>query len=456
MNLTKTLWILPALLWSIVAQAASPVYPAGTNVDNTFFGANDFKKTPTVNGTPVVTNAITQAQADARYDAVNAAFNATNLWPWLILSDPLNAAHDSTNGFPWGPLYDPSGSAFNSTNGWPWMSLVPNTNGFVGPGVTNGLASQSYANTAATNAAAAITNNGLSGSLITGAVGSATNVVAGGGSTNNAGSGFVFEWSTNAWAVLSNGVVVATMLTNGTFIVGPNTLVVTNGQVSIGGLIAMPKSGYNTVNISNMSGAFCIDSGQSAQFRMLPNANDIYFQNTVSSGNIYFCGLNAASLSGDLLFRVTGNVKFGASGSEKVTFSSAGNVTSLGSGSFSGTLTATNGIMSVTNTSVVSISGTNVTVDMSKGNCGWFTCDTMTNAYVVATNSGPANRTTIYAYRGTNANATLTLNTNWSQPLVYGQILTMPTNSYYSMMIIEFTGDPLSGNTNTFSQSLKP
>jgi hypothetical protein len=71
---------------------------------------------------------------------------------------------------------------------------------------------------------------------------------------------------------------------------------------------------------------FVIDNGSAAKFRMLPNANDIYFQNTTSSGNINFTGQYGNDLTGDILFRSTGNVKFGSSGSEKMVVLTNGNV----------------------------------------------------------------------------------------------------------------------------------
>lgn len=48
-----------AFLFCLVAlsvEGASKVFPAATNANNTFFQDNEFKKTPTVNGVPVLTN----------------------------------------------------------------------------------------------------------------------------------------------------------------------------------------------------------------------------------------------------------------------------------------------------------------------------------------------------------------------------------------------------------------
>lgn len=117
--------------------------------------------------------------------------------------------------------------------------------------------------------------------------------------------------------------------------------------------------------------------------------------------------------------------------------------------------TATN-VFSATNSTIVSISGTNVTVDLSKGNYAWFNLDSTTNAYVRATNSGPANWCNLYIYRGTNLNPTVAFNTNYTMPTIYGQILTQPTNTANSWQLVQIMGDPLSGPTNTFTQILKP
>jgi hypothetical protein len=55
----------------------------------------------------------------------------------------------------------------------------------------------------------------------------------------------------------------------------------------------------------------------SASFRLLPNGNDIYLQNTVSSGDMYFTGGFGADSSGAFHFRTAGDVKIGPNGSER-------------------------------------------------------------------------------------------------------------------------------------------
>lgn len=61
------------------------------------------------------------------WDPLGAAHDATNGFPWLVLSDPAGAAHNATNGFPWGVLYDAAGlaatKAHDATNGFPWGVL---------------------------------------------------------------------------------------------------------------------------------------------------------------------------------------------------------------------------------------------------------------------------------------------------------------------------------------------
>ena len=73
-------------------------------------------------------------------------------------------------------------------------------------------------------------------------------------------------------------------------------------------------------------GALTIDTGATAKFRLLPYNNDIYFQNTNTSGDIYFTGNSGADLTGNLNFRNTGIVNFGTAGSERMTILANGNV----------------------------------------------------------------------------------------------------------------------------------
>ena len=131
-------------------------------------------------------------------------------------------------------------------------------------------------------------------------------------------------------------------------------------------------------------------------------------------------------------------------------------VTTNDSRAFTLTGAIAGGLASSTNSTIVSFSGTNVVINMALGNTAWMNLDTTTNAYLRATNSGPANWCNLFIYRGTNSAPTVNWNTNYTQPAIYGQILTMPTNSAKSLMIVQLIGDPLSGPTNTFTQILKP
>ena len=125
-----------------------------------------------------------------------------------------------------------------------------------------------------------ITNNttGTASSATT--AGSATNVAAGGGATNNAGSGLVLEASTNAWAVYSNGVLVAYMHTNGTLVtaskisvggasVGSDALNVTGTIKSSGAITTSGDSSMgNSITTSYVIGTQQVDIGTGSNTRM--------------------------------------------------------------------------------------------------------------------------------------------------------------------------------------------
>jgi len=71
-------------------------------------------------------------------------------------------------------------------------------------------------------------------------------------------------------------------------------------------------STYSTT-LDLSEGALIIQSSQTAtaQFRLLPFFDDIYFQNTLSSGSIWFTGGSGATLTGDVRFKTTGRVAVG-------------------------------------------------------------------------------------------------------------------------------------------------
>lgn len=70
-------------------------------------------------------------------------------------------------------------------------------------------------------------------------------------------------------------------------------------------------SGDGYINMNSTAGLRIGNAG-AAFFRLLPQDNDIYFQNTVNTGNIYFTGLNGAFSSGSVVFRVNGGVQPGS------------------------------------------------------------------------------------------------------------------------------------------------
>jgi hypothetical protein len=93
----------------------------------------------------------------------------------------------------------------------------------------------------------------------------------------------------------------------------------TYGQLTIYGV----PSTYVKLKGDN---ALSIDTGQVATFRLAPSGNDLYYQNTNSSGDVYFTGVGGANSTGQFLFRNTGNVKFGSSGAERMVILTNGNV----------------------------------------------------------------------------------------------------------------------------------
>ena len=67
----------------------------------------------------------------------------------------------------------------------------------------------------------------------------------------------------------------------------------------------------STYGLLSSSGGLTIGNGSAASTRLTQSGNDIYFQNTVSSGDVYFTGYNGADLTGDVIFKGTGNVGIG-------------------------------------------------------------------------------------------------------------------------------------------------
>ena len=85
--------------------------------------------------------------------------------------------------------------------------------------------------------------------------------------------------------------------------------------VEDGGRVWFNPPGTYQLKIYDDAGAFKIMSDKvlvpgftTASFRLLPYSTDIYFQNTLSTGNIVFCGNYGGDLSGNVLFKTSGKV----------------------------------------------------------------------------------------------------------------------------------------------------
>jgi CubicO group peptidase (beta-lactamase class C family) len=106
-------------------------------------------------------------------------------------------------------------------------------------------------------------------------------------------------------------------------------------------------------------------------------------------------------------------------------------------------------------------SGTNVVIDLSRGNSFVLTLN-CTNAFFDAvTNYTAMQAFTVIVNQGTNgliaSTNTVNFNTNYWLPPTYGQILTMPTNTKGSAMVINcIMGSGASNPTNRFTQTLFP
>lgn len=72
------------------------------------------------------------------------------------------------------------------------------------------------------------------------------------------------------------------------------------------------NTGDGVIDLITNKGLQLRNTVSTATFRLLPAGNDIFFQNTVSSGAIVFSGLNAADLTNDIIFKTTSAVKPGA------------------------------------------------------------------------------------------------------------------------------------------------
>ncbi len=107
----------------------------------------------------------------------------------------------------------------------------------------------------------------------------------------------------------------------------------------------MLKNGATTTSLGNDAGpALLIScSGATSTFRLLPNGNDIYFQNTVNSGNIYFTGNSAATLTGNVIMKSSGTITLGA-GSVATSATAGGIEIQSCAGTPTGAITPTSGM----------------------------------------------------------------------------------------------------------------
>ena len=103
----------------------------------------------------------------------------------------------------------------------------------------------------------------------------------------------------------------------------------------------------------------------------------------------------------------------------------------------------------------LSLSGTNGICNLALGS--YFT-NTLngTNLYLSVTNGSPLQTAVIEIIQGTGLTNSVSFNTNYTQPSVFGQILTMPTNSSSSRQYVWIVCGGMTGATNTFTQQLKP
>ena len=83
-------------------------------------------------------------------------------------------------------------------------------------------------------------------------------------------------------------------------------------KLEVSGKIKFSAANGITITTENDQGGFKIgSSAATAGFRMLPFGNNLWFQNTYSAGDIYFSALNGVDLSGNVIFKITGNAGIG-------------------------------------------------------------------------------------------------------------------------------------------------
>jgi hypothetical protein len=194
--------------------------------------------------------------------------------------------------------------------------------------------------------------------------------------TGTAGTGDIFAIaaSTNArlLTVTSAGNVGIGTTT-------PSEKLEVNGYGKFDSGVKLLSSGsglYPDAVLTNGSGDFVIDAGQTAKFRLLPYLNDIWFQNTNSSGNINFSGSSGGNLTGAINFQNTGQINFGPAATARMTILSGGNV-GIGSTTPSSKLTVSGNTFLGGN---VTATGTLALTGLSLSTTGNYLCiDTTTN-----------------------------------------------------------------------------
>lgn len=114
-------------------------------------------------------------------------------------------------------------------------------------------------------------------------------------------------------------------------------LVFINGSTTLG---SGNSNGDGVINVPSGNG-LVINNGITPTFRLLPFGNDVYLQNTNSTGDIYFTGNNAANLTGNIIFQNTQTAKFLGAVNVTSTLNVVGRTT-LTSTTIAGNATTTN------------------------------------------------------------------------------------------------------------------
>ncbi|MFZ4856239.1 MAG: beta strand repeat-containing protein [Desulfuromonadaceae bacterium] len=289
----------------------------GTNMWVANYGSNSVSKLKASDGTPIGTYNV----AGFPFALV---FDGTSIWVTdasagmirkLKLSDGSILASAALDAWP-------QGVGFDGVNVWVGVEGNMITKYSSGSGNAGGVAATvtgivAVANggTGATDASGARTNLGLATVAATGSYNDLSNKptipAVGTIASQNADSVTITGGSITGAALTGNltgnatTATTAGAVTNGVYTSGDQTI---DGTKTFTGKIRL--STYPLDIYSDPDG-FLIDNGSLAKFRLLPNANDIYFQNTVSAGNINFTGLNGGDLTGNVIFKTTGKVGVG-------------------------------------------------------------------------------------------------------------------------------------------------